>query len=307
MNKLTLNKLDFLKRIFISVIIIFTVFNCNIIFASENINDYIMEEIADNTEHPYFLIPIRLGNYLNFDFRITKHIILMTIAAVLCVASMKYLAHKLKRPFNRPTYLQNVLEIIINYMNRDVISPILGEDGKKYTPFCLTVFLFILFANLLGIIPPLLKFKTADGHYAYLAGAVGANIGFTGGISILVFLCYIFAGIRKKGILKYWVSLVPKGLPIVLVPVIWFLEFITLFNRAFALAIRLLANMMGGHIMLIVIPYLIIMSGTIFVSPFAILFLAFIYVLEMFVSVLQAYIFSLLSAIYIGIAISDEH
>ena len=74
-----------------------------------------------------------------------------------------------------------------------------------------------------------------------------------------------------------------------------------------ALAIRLLANMMGGHIMLIVIPYLIIMSGTILVSPFAILFLAFIYVLEMFVSVLQAYIFSLLSAIYIGIAINDEH
>ena len=140
-----------------------------------------------------------------------------------------------------------------------------------------------------------------------MAGAVGANISFTGAIAILVFICYIFAGIGKKGIIKYWASLVPEGLPFILVPMIWFLEFITLFNRAFALAIRLLANMMGGHIMLIVIPYLIIMSGTILVSPFAILFLAFIYVLEMFVSVLQAYIFSLLSAIYIGIAINDEH
>ena len=122
-----------------------------------------------------------------------------------------------------------------------------------------------------------------------------------------MFIVYIFAGIRKKGIIRYWTSLVPKGLPIPLIPIIWVLEFITLFNRAFALAIRLFANITGGHIMMIVIPYLIIMSGTLLVSPFAVLFLAFIYVLEMFVAVLQAYIFSLLSAVYIGIAISDEH
>lgn len=302
-----MNGLIFNKLFFISVLIVFALFSYDSAFASENINDYIMEEIADNTEHPYLTIPIKFGNYLNFDFRITKHIILMTIAAGLSIASMKYLAYKLRRPFNKPTYLQNILEIIINYMHRDVISPTLGEYGKKYAYFCLTVFLFVLFSNLLGLIPPLLRFRTEDGHYAYLAGAVGANIGFTGAIAILVFICYIFAGVKKKGILKYWVSLVPKGLPVILVPIIWFLEFITLFNRAFALAIRLLANMMGGHIMIIVIPYLIIMSGTVLVSPFAVLFLGFIYTLEMFVSVLQAYIFSLLSAIYIGIAINDEH
>ena len=308
LNKLR-SKLNFIKRIFVIALFIFTAFNfnCNKIFASENINDYIMEEIADNTDHPYYTIPIKLGNYFNFDFRITKHIILITLAAILCIASMKYLAYKLKRPFNKPTYLQNILEIVIDYMHKEVISPTLGEEGKRYTSFCLTVFLFVLFSNLIGVIPPLLKFKTEDGHYAYLAGAVGANIGFTGAIAILVFICYVIAGIRKKGIVKYWVGLVPKGLPFVLIPLIWFLEFVTLFNRAFALTIRLLANMTGGHIMLIVIPYLIIMSGTLLVSPFAILFLCFIYVLEMFVAVLQAYIFSLLSAIYIGIAIGDEH
>ena len=121
MNKLTLNKLV-LKRVLIIFIIIFAIFDCNIVFASENINDYIMEEIADNTEHPYGTIPIKLGNYLNFDFHITKHIILMTLAAILCIVSMKYLAYKLKRPFNRPSFLQNIFEIIIDYMNRDVIS-----------------------------------------------------------------------------------------------------------------------------------------------------------------------------------------
>ncbi|PPS23108.1 F0F1 ATP synthase subunit A [Brachyspira murdochii] len=266
-----------------------------------------MEEITDNTEYPFYTIPIRLGHYINFDFKITKHIILITLAGILSVLSMKYLAHKLKRPFRRPTYLQSILEGLIDYMNKDVIGATLGEEGKKYVPFCLTVFLFVLFSNILGLIPASIKFPTENGGHSYIAGGLGANIGFTASIAVIVFIVYIFAGIRKKGIIRYWTSLVPKGLPIPLIPIIWVLEVITLFNRAFALAIRLFANITGGHIMMIVIPYLIIMSGTLLVSPFAVLFLAFIYVLEMFVAVLQAYIFSLLSAVYIGIAISDEH
>ena len=302
-----MNRLIFIRNVFIMFLICFSVFSNTKVFAAESINDYIMEEIGDNTEHPFFSIPIKLGHYIDFDFKITKHIILVTIAGILSILSMKYLAHKLKRPFNKPTYLQNLLEIIIDYMNKDVIGAALGEEGKKYVPFCLTVFLFVLFSNLLGLLPALIKLHTEDGHYAYLAGGLGANIGFTGAVALLVFIVYIFAGIRKKGIIKYWVKLVPKGLPIPLIPIIWVLEFITLFNRAFALTIRLFANITGGHIMMIVIPYLIIMSGSLLVSPFAVLFLSFIYVLEMFVAVLQAYIFSLLSAVYIQIAISDEH
>ncbi|MBW5408849.1 F0F1 ATP synthase subunit A [Brachyspira hampsonii] len=282
-------------------------FSSNILYSAENINDYIMEEITDNTEHPFYTIPIKFGKYIDFDFKITKHIILVTLAGILSVCSMKYLSHKLKRPFRRPTYLQSILEGLIDYMNKDVIGATLGEEGKKYVPFCLTIFLFVLFSNILGLIPASIQVPTQDGEHAYIAGGLGANIGFTAAIAVIVFIVYIFAGIRKKGIIKYWTGLVPKGLPIPLIPIIWVLEFITLFNRAFALAIRLFANITGGHIMMIVIPYLIIMSGTLLVSPFAVLFLGFIYVLEMFVSVLQAYIFSLLSAVYIGIAISDEH
>lgn len=297
----------FLRKIFVLTFIVAAIFTSDIVYGAESINDYIMEEITDNTEYPFYTIPIRLGHYINFDFKITKHIILITLAGILSVLSMKYLAHKLKRPFNRPTYLQSILEGLIDYMNKDVIGATLGEEGKKYVPFCLTVFLFVLFSNILGLIPASVKFPTENGGHSYIAGGLGANIGFTASIAVIVFIVYIFAGIRKKGIIRYWTSLVPKGLPIPLIPIIWVLEFITLFNRAFALAIRLFANITGGHIMMIVIPYLIIMSGTLLVSPFAVLFLAFIYVLEMFVAVLQAYIFSLLSAVYIGIAISDEH
>ncbi|WP_020004476.1 F0F1 ATP synthase subunit A [Brachyspira innocens] len=297
----------FLRKIFVLTFIVAAIFSSDMVYGAESINDYIMEEITDNTSDPFYTIPIRLGHYINFDFKITKHIILITLAGILSVLSMKYLAHKLKRPFNRPTYLQSILEGLIDYMNKDVIGATLGEEGKKYVPFCLTVFLFVLFSNILGLIPASVKFPTENGGHSYIAGGLGANIGFTASIAVIVFIVYIFAGIRKKGIIRYWTSLVPKGLPIPLIPIIWVLEVITLFNRAFALAIRLFANITGGHIMMIVIPYLIIMSGTLLVSPFAVLFLAFIYVLEMFVAVLQAYIFSLLSAVYIGIAISDEH
>ncbi|WP_295158597.1 F0F1 ATP synthase subunit A [uncultured Brachyspira sp.] len=300
-------ELVWLKRIFILTLIFGSLFSADIIYGAENINDFIMEEITDNTAHPFFTIPINVGNYIDFDIKITKHIILVTLAGILSISSMKYLAHKLKCPFKRPTYLQSILEGIIDYMNKDVIGAALGEEGKKYVPFCMTIFLFVLFSNILGLIPAAVKIPTEDGHYSYIAGGIGANIGFTSAIALIVFVVYIAAGIKKKGIIKYWASLVPKGLPIPLIPIIWVLEFITLFNRAFALAIRLFANITGGHIMMIVIPYLIIMSGTLLVSPFAVLFLGFIYLLEMFVSVLQAYIFSLLSAVYIGIAISDEH
>ena len=294
-------------KIIVLIFIFLVLFNNYKIYAAENISDYIREEISDNTEHPFITIPIKLNRYINFDIKITKHIILITLSALLCIIIMKYLAYKLRRPFKRPTYLQNILEIIIDYMNKDVIGATLGEEGKKYVPFCLTVFLFVLFANILGLIPAAIKFPTENGGYAYLAGGIGANIGFTGAMAIIVFLTYIIAGIRKKGIIKYWITLIPKGLPIPLIPIIWILEFITLFNRAFALAIRLFANITGGHIMMIVIPYLIIISNTILVAPFAVLFLSFIYILEMFVAVLQAYIFSLLSAVYINIAISDDH
>ena len=296
-----------LRNVVILTLILSCVFSFNVLYGAENINDYIMEEITDNTAHPFYTIPIKFGKYIDFDFKITKHIILVTLAGILSVCSMKYLAHKLKRPLNRPTYLQSILEGLIDYMNKDVIGATLGEEGKKYVPFCLTVFLFVLFSNILGLIPASIKFPTEDGHHSYIAGGLGANIGFTAAIAVVVFIVYIFAGIIKKGIIKYWTGLVPKGLPLPLIPIIWVLEFITLFNRAFALAIRLFANITGGHIMMIVIPYLIVMSGTLLVSPFAVLFLGCIYVLEMFVAVLQAYIFSLLSAVYIGIAISDEH
>ena len=296
------------KQILLITILIVFVANDILFSASENktINEVIMEELGDNVDNPFFILPIKLGDF-TFDFNVTKHVILITLAALLTIISMKYLAYKLSTPFKRPTLLQGILELLINYMSKDVLESTLGEDGQKYLPFCLTLFLFVLFANFIGLIPPLIHIKGVTGAYVYLAGSVGGNLGFTLSVSTVVFIVYNLAGMRKKGFIKYWAGLSPQGIPIILSPFLWFLEFITLINRALALTIRLFANMTGGHIMLIVIPYIIIISQTLLVSPFAVLFLGFIYVLEIFVAVLQAYVFSLLSAVYIGLAVGDEH
>ncbi len=288
------------------LIVVFFIPSSTLIFASEDsVGDVIMHEVTDNTSDPFFSFPINIGNF-SYTFKITKHFIILTIVAILCCLTILYLAHKLKTPFKRPTFFQNILEVIIEYLDKHVLGVTLGKNGREYLPFCLTMFFFILIANFLGLIPATMKFATQGGGHSYIAGAITANLSVTGALAVLSFFAYNIAGMRKKGIVKYWISLVPHGVPIFVAPIIWIIEFIGLFTRAFSLAIRLFANMTGGHIMIIVIPFLIIIFGTVLVSPFAIAFLIFIYLLEIFVSVVQAYVFSFLTAVFISLAIEDH-
>lgn len=297
------------KLLPLTMIIVFSIFLSNtLLFASSNkdsVGDFIIHEVADNTEYPFVSFPINIGDF-SYTFKITKHMIILTLVAIICMSMILYLAHKLKNPFKRPTLFQNILEIIIEYLDKNVLGVTLGAKGREYLPFCLTMFFFILIANFVGLIPAVVKLPTENGAYAYIAGAITANLSITGALAVISFLTYNIAGMRKKGIIKYWLSLVPHGVPVFVAPVIWLIEFIGLFTRGFSLAIRLFANMTGGHIMIIVIPFLIIIFGTVLVSPFAIAFLMFIYLLEMFVSVVQAYVFSFLTAVFISLAIEDH-
>ncbi len=265
----------------------------------------IMHEILDNTDYPFFSFPINIGSF-SYRVKITKHMIILTLVGVLCVITIMYLAKKLKTPFKRPTFFQNILEAIVEYLDKNVLGPTLGEKGRAYLPLCLTLFFFILIANLVGLIPASAKLPTEDGKASFIAGAITANLSVTAALAGISFFAYIYAGMKEKGIIKYWLSLVPHGVPIVIAPIIWVIEFIGLFSRAFSLAIRLFANMTGGHIMVIVIPFLIIIFGTILVSPLSVAFLIFIYLLEMFVSVIQAYVFSFLTAVFISLSLEDH-
>lgn len=302
--------------LFVIVIMISMSFSTHYLWAAEDnesIDAVIMHEMTDNTAHPFFSYDIKIGSF-EYTFKLTKHFILLMLVSSLCLGSMLYLAHKLKTPFKRPTLVQNMLEVIVEYLDKNVIGVTLGEKGRCYLPFCLTMFFFIFFANLVGLIPALVKFNTDDGGHAYVMGAITSNLSVTGALAVLSFFAYNIAGMREKGVIKYWFSLVPHGVPLAIAPLIWVIEIIGLFTRAFSLAIRLFANMTGGHIMIIVIPFLIIIFGNIMnpalaiggVGPLAVAFLLFIFTLELFVSVVQAYVFSFLTAVFISLALEDH-
>lgn len=272
----------------------------------------IFHELTDSTEHPFFTIAtIRIGSF-SFDIAITKHTILLFIVVLLVFLSMRYLAKRLETPFETPTRMQGMFEMIVEYMKDEVIGPALGEDGKGYLPFCLTVFLFVLYANLLGLIPPFAMIPVGEAH-VWLGGAITGNIAITGGLSLITLLVLKVAGIKKKGFLRYWAGLVPHGVPLPLFPLVWIIEFVGVLTKIVALTMRLFANMTGGHIALLAVlllPILIAQTGSyIAANGFgvaAVIIGMIIFTLEIAVSFLQAYIFSFLTAIFIAIAM-EEH
>jgi F-type H+-transporting ATPase subunit a len=134
-----------------------------------------------------------------------------------------------------------------------------------------------------------------------------ANINITAALAVITFLATQFAGIVKFGILGYFKNLVPHGIPFLLNFIIIPIEIIGLFTKPFALAMRLFANMLAGHTVIFAILGLIIALGSIFVSPFAIGFAVFINLLEVLVAFIQAYIFTMLSSLFIGMALNPQH
>jgi len=192
-----------------------------------------------------------------------------------------------------PGGLANFFEAIVVFLRDEVITPIMGEDGRRYLPYLLTVFFFILFCNLLGLIP-------------YSATATG-NISVTAGLALCTFVLTQAAGIANNGFFGYCKSLVPGGIPWWLLPIMIPVELVSLFAKPFALCIRLFANMFAGHMVILVFLGLIIMLKSYLIAPFSVAFAVAIYMLEIFVSAVQAFIFTLLSALFISMAAHPDH
>jgi len=187
-----------------------------------------------------------------------------------------------------PKGWQNAIETVVNFINDEVAKPNMGAKAKKYLPYLLTVFLFILIANIIGLIP-----GTAN---------VTGNIAFTFTLSIISFLVILFSSNSH-----YWMHIInPPGVPgwvkIILVPV----EILGIFTKPFALMIRLFANMVAGHILIICLISLIFIMGALNqyagwgFAPFSIAFTVFIYFIEVLVAFLQAFIFTILTAVFVG-------
>ena len=199
-----------------------------------------------------------------------------------------------------------LIEFTMVWIRDEVVYPWLGhERGRKFLGFFWTLFFFILFANLVGLLPfPFNPWeRTATG-----------NLAVTGALAIIVFFVIQGAGMAAKGPVKYWTGLVPHGTPIFLWPLVWVIEFIGLFTKPFALTVRLFANMTGGHAALLALfGFLYFVphanSGVIgiptTIGSFG--FILFVLLLETLIALIQAYIFTVLSAIFVSLAVAEEH
>jgi F-type H+-transporting ATPase subunit a len=228
---------------------------------------------------------LRIGSY---ELPITKHTIMLVTAAILLLV--------LLLPLRRirggvPHGMGNFLEMLIIFIRDEVIYPNLGEkDGRKYLPYFLTIFFFILFANLLGMVP---YGSTPTGNISVTAGLAG--------ISLLVM---IGSGVARWGLFGYLGSFIPHGVPAFVIPILFPIEIIGILVKHFALSIRLFANMLAGHA---VISVFLALISSFAIAPISIIGSVAISMLELFVAALQAYIFTMLSSLFIGGALHPEH
>ena len=224
------------------------------------------------------------------DFSITKHVLMMWVASALLIL---LLTLAFRRPRAVPFGLANFFEAIVLYIRDEVVFPIMGEGGRKYLPYLLTVFFFILFCNLLGLVP--------------YSGTPTGNISVTAALALCTFAITQGSGIINNGLIGYCRSIVPSGMPGWLLPIMIPIELMGMLSKPFALAIRLFANMVAGHVAILVFLGLTIMLKSYYVAPFSVAFAAAIYLLEIFICFIQAFIFTLLSAVFINMAAHPDH
>jgi F-type H+-transporting ATPase subunit a len=237
--------------------------------------------------------PLHIGP-LTIDLSPTKHVVMLLVAAFLCCVVLITAAQSHRRTATTggaPKGVANGIEAMVLYLRNEIILPNVGHHGNGYVPYLLTLFFFILFANVLGLIP-------------YGATATG-NIAVTATLALMSFIVVEIAGIRTlgKGYLNtivYWphdMSLPMKlGLTVILTPV----EIMGKFTKPFALAIRLFANMTAGHVIVLAFIGMIFTFGSWIVAPLPFLMAVGIMLLEVLVSFIQAFIFTLLTSVFIG-------
>jgi F-type H+-transporting ATPase subunit a len=244
--------------------------------------------------------PIHLGP-LTLDLSPTKHVVMLFIAAFLCLATLLTAARAHKKQHSalgRSKGFANGIEAFVLYIRQEVILPNVGHHGEAYAPFILTLFFFILFANLLGLVP-------------YGSTATG-NISVTATFAILSFIMIEIAGMRAQGAgylktIVYWPSDQPVVMKAMLTPIMTPIEIFGKFTKPVALAIRLFANMTAGHIVVLALVGLVFTFGSYVIAPLPLVMALAIMVLEVFIGFLQAYVFALLVSVFIGLIREGEH
>jgi len=271
---------------------------------------------------------IHLPPVFGIDFSVTKHVLMLWLVSTVIFFVVTFAVRRyLRQDRQIPSGFMNALEAGVDFIRESIVRPNVGDKWvDTYTPLLVTLFVFILGANAIGLIPifdvlNLLNHTVLHSpHDSFfskmLEGGVTAtgNFNVTAALATITFFTIIIAGARAHGFVKHWKNMVPHGLPL---PVTLFLipiEIMGMLVRPFALTMRLAANMTGGHIAILAILSFVFIFNTQFgpaagmgIGVFSLTLAALISALEIIVVLVQAYVFTLLSAVFIGMAIHAHH
>jgi F-type H+-transporting ATPase subunit a len=292
-----------------------------------NAGETIIEHVSNSPiDHPLIHLPKVFG----IDFSVTKHVFMLWLVAALVFLVVTTIVRRyLKSGRQVPTGPMNALEAIVTYVRDEIVQPNVGRKWvNTWTPLILTFFIFILSANAIGLIPLfelvglLDRFVLRTGPDSFLKHVIHggttatANFNVTAALATVTFGAIIIAGSKAHGFVKHWMNLVPHGLAwpiyILLIPI----EIMGLFVRPFALTMRLAANMTGGHIAILAILSFVFLFAQTFGNALAgvgvglavsVPLAVGISTLEIIVVLVQAYVFTLLTAVFIGMAIHVHH
>jgi F-type H+-transporting ATPase subunit a len=287
----------------------------------------IIEHVTNSgRDHPLIHLPTIAG----IDFSVTKHVLMLWLVASIVFIAVTFVVRRyLKRDQSVPSGFANCIEWITEFVRDSIVLPNVGKKWvNTWTPLLLTFFVFILTANAIGLIPifeivALLDhwvLHTSEGSFlkqvVHGGTTATANFNVTAALATITFASIIVAGSKAHGFFGHWKNLVPQGLNpaiyVILIPI----EIMGMFVRPFALTMRLAANMTGGHIAILAILSFVFlfaeMAGTALVGigiglAVSVPMAALISVLEVIVVLVQAYVFTLLTAVFIGMAIHAHH
>ncbi len=272
-----------------------------------DVKEMIMHHLADSHEWeaPWGVVHlpvwrVQVGS-LVLDVSITKHVLFMLVAAVFVTIALVVAARSADRRHREgahrgPRGSGNVVEAFILYLRDEVVLPNVGPHGERYVPLIVTFFFFILLCNLLGLLP--------------WGSTPTGNVSVTAALAVVTFVVVEVSGMRALGAKGYLRTIfyAPEGLhPVgagLLLIVMTPIEFLGKLTKPFALAIRLYANMMAGHAVVLAMTGLAVLAtlaSSLWIAPAPVVMAVAIMVLEIFVGFLQAYIFAMLSAVFIGL------
>jgi F-type H+-transporting ATPase subunit a len=292
-----------------------------------NAGKTIIEHVSNSSmDHPLIQLPTLLG----INFSVTKHVLMLwLVAAFVFVVVTATVRAFLKQERPIPTGFTNALEFIVVFIRDTIVLPNVGKKWvNTWTPLLVTFFIFIFCANAIGLIPVFEVLGLVD-HFVLHTGehsiikqllhggtTATANYNVTAALAMITFSAIIIAGSRAHGVVQHWINLVPHGLAwpiyILLIPI----ELMGMLVRPFALTMRLAANMTGGHIAILAILSFVFLFAEMFGRAVAgvgvgvavsVPLASAISALEIIVVLVQAYVFTLLSAVFIGMAIHVHH